>query len=98
MYLPSEISEFKPWVALLMQRLVTILATSGVKPRLLNNAAATIGRLGLMHPELIGPSLAEFMQIWCQVICKMSDGEDKNFAFRGLCALAQANPVSVSKV
>ncbi|KAI0649978.1 armadillo-type protein [Trametes meyenii] len=67
-------------------------------PRSLHeNAAVSIGRIGLMHPGLVAPLLPEFAQAWCQALYEIRDNEEKDSAFRGLCTLVQTNPAGITK-
>jgi transportin-1 len=58
----------------------------------------SIGRIGLMHPSVVAPHLAEFAQAWCQALYEIRDNEEKDSAFRGLCTLVQTNPSGIAKV
>jgi transportin-1 len=62
------------------------------------NAAVSIGRIGLMHPSLVAPLLPEFALNWCQALYEIRDNEEKDSAFRGFCTLVQANPAGIAKV
>lgn len=68
-------------------------------PRSLHeNAAVSIGRIGLMHPRMVAPALPDFAQAWCQALYEIRDNEEKDSAFRGLCTLVQVNPMGIAKV
>lgn len=68
-------------------------------PRSLHeNAAVSIGRIGLMHPRMVAPVLPDFAQAWCQALFEIRDNEEKDSAFRGLCTLVQVNPMGIAKV
>ncbi|KAL1662658.1 armadillo-type protein [Schizophyllum commune] len=92
-----EDPEFAQWVGPLIQRLVPILLHPKAPRSLHENAAVSIGRIGLMHPSLVAPHLGEFAQAWCQALYEIRDNEEKDSAFRGLCTLVQANPAGISK-
>ncbi|KAJ3717950.1 armadillo-type protein [Lentinula raphanica] len=89
--------EFQQWVNPLILRLIPILLHPKAPLSLRQNAAVSIGRIGLMHPGLVAPHLSEFAQAWCQVLCKIQDNEIKDSAFRGMCTLVQANPAGIIK-
>ncbi|KAI0039593.1 ARM repeat-containing protein, partial [Auriscalpium vulgare] len=89
--------EFRPWVQHLISRLVPILLHPKAPRSLHENAAVSIGRIGLMHPSLVAPLLPEFAQAWCQALYEIRDNEEKDSAFRGLCTLVQANPMGITK-
>lgn len=81
-----------------MTRLVPILLHPKAPRSLHENAAVSIGRIGLVHPGMVAPLLPEFAQAWCQALYEIRDNEEKDSAFRGLCTLVQANPMGITKV
>ncbi|KAG6853517.1 hypothetical protein C0991_003647 [Blastosporella zonata] len=89
--------EFQQWVNPLIARLIPILLHPKAPRSLHENAAVSIGRIGLMHPNLVAPHLPEFAQAWCQALYEIRDNEEKDSAFRGLCTLVQTNPLGISK-
>ncbi|TDL23096.1 ARM repeat-containing protein [Rickenella mellea] len=89
--------EFAQWVQPLITRLIPILLHPKAPRSLHENAAVSIGRIGLMHPSLVAPHLGEFAQAWCQALYEIRDNEEKDSAFRGLCQLVQANPAGIWK-
>ena len=82
----------------LVSRLIPILLHPKAPRSLHENAAVSIGRIGLMHPSLVAPLLPEFAQAWCQALYEIRDNEEKDSAFRGLCTLVQTNPAGITKV
>ncbi|CDO74714.1 hypothetical protein BN946_scf184847.g22 [Trametes cinnabarina] len=89
--------EFQQWVHPLISRLIPILLHPKAPRSLHENAAVSIGRIGLMHPTLVAPLLPEFAQQWCQALYEIRDNEEKDSAFRGLCTLVQTNPAGIMK-
>ncbi|CCM03932.1 uncharacterized protein FIBRA_06084 [Fibroporia radiculosa] len=89
--------EFQRWVNPLISRLVPILLHPKAPRSLHENAAVSIGRIGLMHPAMVAPLLPEFAQAWCQALYEIRDNEEKDSAFRGLCTLVQTNPAGIMK-
>ncbi|KAJ3789648.1 armadillo-type protein [Lentinula aff. detonsa] len=89
--------EFQQWVNPLISRLIPILLHPKAPRSLHENAAVSIGRIGLMHPGLVAPHLPEFAQAWCQALYEIRDNEEKDSAFRGLCTMVQANPAGIAK-
>lgn len=89
--------EFAQWVPTLVGRLVPILLHPKAPRSLHENAAVSIGRIGLVHPEIVAPLLPEFAQAWCQALYEIRDNEEKDSAFRGLCTLVQHNPAGIAK-
>ncbi|EIW80522.1 transportin-PC [Coniophora puteana RWD-64-598 SS2] len=89
--------EFQQWVNPLISRLIPILLHPKAPRSLHENAAVSIGRIGLMHPDLVSLHLPEFASAWCQALYEIRDNEEKDSAFRGLCTLVQKNPAGVAK-
>jgi len=89
--------EFQQWVNPLISRLIPILLHPKAPRSLHENAAVSIGRIGLMHPNMVAPLLPEFAQAWCQALYEIRDNEEKDSAFRGLCTLVQTNPMGIAK-
>ncbi|KAH9944774.1 ARM repeat-containing protein [Amylocystis lapponica] len=90
-------AEFQQWVNPLISRLIPILLHPKAPRSLHENAAVSIGRIGLMHPSMVAPLLPEFAQAWCQALYEIRDNEEKDSAFRGLCTLVQTNPAGIAK-
>ncbi|KAF8652279.1 hypothetical protein AX16_004468 [Volvariella volvacea WC 439] len=90
-------AEFQQWVNPLIARLIPILLHPKAPRSLHENAAVSIGRIGLMHPHMVAPHLPEFAQAWCQALFEIRDNEEKDSAFRGLCTLVQTNPAGIMK-
>ncbi|GJD07944.1 Transportin-1 [Galdieria sulphuraria] len=61
-------------------------------PNLLENCAVTLGRLGLIAPQLLAPLLDQFSHAVCMILCKLPDEEEKEQALRGLCEMTKLNP------
>ncbi|KDN41076.1 ARM repeat-containing protein [Tilletiaria anomala UBC 951] len=89
--------ELHQWVPPLMERLVPVLLNPKSVKSLTENAAVTIGRLGLVCPELVAPHLEIFIERWCQALWDIKDNEEKDSAFRGLCQMIKVNPNGVAK-
>ncbi|PFH50468.1 hypothetical protein AMATHDRAFT_3953 [Amanita thiersii Skay4041] len=89
--------EFQQWVNPLISRLIPILLHPKAPRSLHENAAVSIGRIGLMHPLLVAPYLGEFSQAWCQALYEIRDNEEKDSAFRGFCTLVKTNPTGIAK-
>lgn len=56
--------DFQPWVPQLILRLVPILLNPTSPKSLTENAAVTIGRIGLVQPDAVAPHLESFAQAW----------------------------------
>jgi transportin-1 len=91
--------EVKPFIEHLMPRLMDILngPTLFRLKTLHENAAITIGRLGLVCPNEIASSLPHFINLWCRALREIRDNMEKDTAFRGLCRMIAVNPQGVFK-
>ena len=69
--------------------------TQNTPKTLLENTAITIGRLGLVCPTEVAPFLPQFLPMWCQTLRTIRDNEEKDSAFRGICAMISVNPRGV---
>eukprot|EP00993_Chasmostoma_nieuportense_P000054 NODE_104_length_3154_cov_167.802775_g97_i0.p1 GENE.NODE_104_length_3154_cov_167.802775_g97_i0~~NODE_104_length_3154_cov_167.802775_g97_i0.p1 ORF type:complete len:897 (-),score=211.37 NODE_104_length_3154_cov_167.802775_g97_i0:408-3098(-) len=84
-------SEIEPWVAPIVARLVAII-NQNVNRNLLENTGITLGRLGLVCPDLVAPHLGEFVQPWCFNLRNIRNDIEKEHAFQGLCVMIRKNP------
>lgn len=94
----SERNVMEPFIQPLIQRLIPILLNPKSQKSLAENAAVTIGRLGLVTPDLIAPDLARFSQSWCTALWEIKDNDEKDSAFRGFCMMVGANPSGLQDV
>jgi len=76
----------------LVKQLVRILNSGHFNRCLLENAAITLGRLGLAMPERVAPHLGEFLKRWCSYLQAVRDDAEKESAFRGMCLMVKHNP------
>ncbi len=91
-------AELEMWVNPLMERLVPILLSAKAARSLTENSAVTIGRLAIVCPQLVAPHLEVFVSAWCQALADIKDNDEKESAFRGICAAIQVNPGGISAV
>ena len=94
----GESSPLEPFVPLLIQRLIPILTNPKSPKSLSENAAVTLGRLGLIAPAIVAPELATFAQAWCKALWEIKDNEEKDSAFRGFCMMISLNPSGIENV
>ncbi|RWS31760.1 transportin-1-like isoform X2 [Leptotrombidium deliense] len=87
--------DMKPYIPIVLSQLITIINQSGTPKTLLENTAITIGRLGFVCPEEVAPVLAQFIRPWCGSLRNIRDNEEKDSAFRGICAMISVNPGGV---
>jgi transportin-1 len=78
--------------------LIPILLNPKSPKSLSENAAVTIGRLGLVCPSMIAPELGTFAQAWCSALWEIKDNEEKDSAFRGFCMMISENPAGLENV
>ena len=59
---------------------------------LLENTSITLGRLGLVAPEVAAPLLETFIKPWCLSLRSIRDDIEKEHAFTGLIRMIRLNP------
>ncbi|KAJ1660263.1 hypothetical protein IWQ61_000785 [Dispira simplex] len=90
-------AEMEPWVNPMLERLIPLLNNPSTPRTLAENAAITVGRLGLVCPNLVAPHLEIFAERFCVSLRTIRDNDEKDSAFRGLCTMIQANPNGIAK-
>jgi transportin-1 len=88
--------DMEQWAQPLMEKLVPVLLSPKAARSLIENSAVTIGRLAIVCPQLVAPHLQHFVSAWCQALADIKDNEEKDSAFRGICAAIQVNPNGIS--
>ncbi len=86
----------RPFVGRLAQCFIQILEMRMVNRALGENAAISLGRLGMVCPEELQSGLAHFITSWCAALRRLRDGIEKEHGFAGLCKLIQMNPSGVT--
>jgi len=86
--------QMHPYVEVILQQLIPIINKQGegLNKSLLENTAITIGRLGLVGPQLASPHLHTFVKAWCISLRSIRDDIEKEHAFQGLCNMIKLNP------
>jgi transportin-1 len=80
-------------VEAILQRLIPIINRhESINKSLLENTAITLGRLGVVSPELAAPLLETFIKPWCLALRSIRDDIEKEHAFMGLTAMIRLNP------
>ena len=87
--------EMKQYLSIILLTLIENINREHTPKRLLEKTAITIGRLGYSCPNEVAPYLSQFIRIWCISLRNIRDNEDKNSAFRGVCAMIGINPQGV---
>lgn len=87
--------DMKSYLSLVLGQLIDNINRQNTPKTLLENTAITIGRLGLVCPEDVAPFLSRFICMWCNTLRNIRDNEEKDSAFRGVCAMINVNPSGV---
>lgn len=83
--------EIQPFIAPAVKQLIIIMTKPNLNRNLLENTAITLGRLGLVAPDLVAPQLEEFVVPWCLSLRNIRDDVEKDSAFRGMCMMIKKN-------
>ncbi|CDH53126.1 transportin-1 isoform 2 [Lichtheimia corymbifera JMRC:FSU:9682] len=89
--------EIQPYVQPMLQRLFTLIVNPHIQRTLLENVAITIGRLGLVCPQIVSPHLPVFMDPWLRALTPIISNDEKASAFSGLCEMIKVNPEGGAK-
>lgn len=68
------------------------LLNSQSSSTVLENAAITIGRIGITSPEFFSPHISEFLLNWASHMMYLEENEEKETAFQGMCNIILSNP------
>ena len=87
-------SEIRQFIPLFISVLINNINRSepDTPKTLLENTAITIGRIGSVCPDVLSAYLPQFIRPWCISLRTIRDNEEKDSAFRGLCAMISCNP------
>lgn len=85
-------SKFQPFVEPLYQGLIEIIKNEECPDGANENAAITLGRMGLACPEQMAPHLPEMAGPFLDSMSKVASTEEKASAFLGFNNLIQQNP------
>ena len=86
--------DIRHWVSPVIDRLIPIM-NMNVNRNLLENTGITLGRLGLICPDVVSPRVGEFIQPWCFNLRNIRNDIEKEHAFQGLCQMIRVNPQGV---
>ena len=90
-------TSMKQYLHLILFRLIENINRPVTPKTLLENSAITLGRLGFVCPADVAPYLNQFIRIWCTSLRNVRDNEEKDSAFRGMCAMISLNPQGVAQ-
>ncbi|KAI8986451.1 armadillo-type protein [Pilobolus umbonatus] len=88
-------NEIRPYIPKLMDVLVRLLIHRYHPSAVNENAMITIGRLGAVAPKDVAPYVSYFMRPWLEISLSVEEGEEKDTAFQGLCAIIEYNSTDV---
>lgn len=71
------------------------LLNSQSSSTVLENAAITIGRIGIRSGEFFGPHLPEFALAWATHMMYLEENEEKETAFHGMCLIILSHPTGL---
>lgn len=88
--------EMRPYVEPMLAKLVPIMRAHGqnqsINKSLIQNAAITLGRLGIVAPDLGAAALDAYVAPMCLSLRTIRDDIEKEHAFTGLCRMIRINP------
>lgn len=82
----------------MLQRLLLLIMNPQLQRTLLENVAITVGRLGLVCPDLVAPHLQVFAKPWLNAVTPIRPNDEKLTAFSGLCEMIKINPQGAVQV
>lgn len=88
-------SQLQPFLPSLVPVLVALLNSSDVESTVLENAAITLGRIGLVSPSSILPYITEILLTWSGYMMCLEENEEKETSFRGMCNILGIDPASL---
>lgn len=86
-----------PFVPTILNKLCQLINRPSLNPSLLQNTAITIGRLGLVCPDVLATRIEDFIEPWCYILRNVQDQTEKESACRGLIKMIKINPSGIIK-
>lgn len=92
--------QLERYIPSLIQVLVPLLTRPDLPASIHENAMIALGRLGLACPQYMATNnyLKLFIKPWLEKSLSVREGEEKDSAFRGLCAMIKFNAHEVHEV
>jgi transportin-1 len=87
--------KLQKYVQPLYQQLLTVVSDEGVPDAASENAALTIGRLGIPCPDILAPQLGDFAPKFLKALEQVSPSSEKAEAFLGFNAIIRLNPTAM---
>ncbi|KAG2202751.1 hypothetical protein INT47_004775 [Mucor saturninus] len=91
MVLRWDARQVQRYIPSLMEVLLPLLVHGHVPASIHENAMIALGRLGLASPVHVAPYLSQFIKPWLEKSLSVREGDEKETAFRGLCAVINLN-------
>jgi len=88
-------ADIHPYVNDVLGSLLPIMNNTDLHVAHLENTAITIGRLGLVCPDVVSPHLAKFSKNWCLALGSIRNDVEKEHSYMGMCTMIRANPQGV---
>ncbi|KAG1423303.1 hypothetical protein G6F58_002873 [Rhizopus delemar] len=79
------------YVPALVSVLIPLLEHIHAEDKVRENSMITLGRMGLAWPEYVAPYLKRFIKPWLNKSLSVREGDEKDSAFRGFCAIIKLN-------
>ncbi|ODV98220.1 hypothetical protein PACTADRAFT_38083 [Pachysolen tannophilus NRRL Y-2460] len=86
--------DLQPYLSNLVAVLLPLLNSTDVQSTVLENAAITIGRIGISSPQHLSQYLSEFLSTWSAHMKYLEENDEKDTAFRGMCNIIGSNPTN----
>ncbi|CAO3633543.1 unnamed protein product [Mucor hiemalis] len=86
-----EPNQVRPYIPSLIEVLLPLLTHPMVPTSIHENTMIALGRLGLSNPSYIAPYLRSFILPWLERSRSVREDDEKDTAFRGLCAIIKFN-------
>lgn len=83
--------ESQPYIPGLISVFLPLLTHPQAPSSIHENAMIALGRLGLACPQSVAPFLKTFVRPWLEKALSVREGDEKDSAFRGLCAIIKFN-------
>jgi len=81
-----------PYVEKLFERLLAIIQANNIPKSMTENAAISLGRLGLGSCDELAPHLASFAEPFLRALAKVAETDEKDSAFKGFILIVGRNP------
>ncbi|ODQ79865.1 hypothetical protein BABINDRAFT_161543 [Babjeviella inositovora NRRL Y-12698] len=82
-----------PYIDNLCGCLISLLSSAfDIEETVLENAAITLGRMGIHSPGALAPDISAFFLLWGQYMDGLIENDEKDSAFQGMCQVLAVNP------